>query len=821
MDSCKTDRDLDCDFCKSVTLSEITYTTDCSYEDASERALIRNQLLHEPCPQCDAQDLNRRVELCARCQHLRIWHIIGCLNPASLVLFLNLSTNGGKCDFCHFMISCLAKRFGESQSKSFFRKSGWIQWPIYRFGTGTYQISGSVHSYRKGLCVIGLEEVEAGPSAQIDWSWLRCWLPQLLARREGHKTIKGSPRYKSICEVRVIDVFKACIIHLPLDAPYVALSYVWGENSVADFRTLRSNVDRLSLPGSLDNIHLPRTILDAMTACEALGNRYLWVDRLCIIQDEVDANSIQLKQMASLYHQAIFTIVAAEGSSAACGLSGVSRIRDEQGYIELQNGVKLVKPASCLQEALSHSARQGRGWTYQEHNSSSNLVFFTDDGIYVEQKSRDQKYIFSELSNAEPDSEPRGIETFLTKIQEYTERTLTYPSDILRAFSGILEATYGDRTSFGLAWEEFDRAILWVQDVSNHKSLVSTATDVFPSWSWISAKGKVSFRHPETQVYSLAYWCRTVQSNKTSTNLAVGGPYALASDFYDRDIEPYISAGLAWANGCIRSTPPEHIEFNCSKTDYSDRLRRRWPHGSATYWHEAFQGYDEEELFKEITKELSGVTGRIMVQTQKASFTLDRACRRFYEDVVLIRSNGRIAGMVEPDMNTKETILTLNMDQSSVDCIALSIPPDSLEKSRIWQQYQELTKFSRISELYGCFCSLEEGAGTANTDHLVECPKHADFLEMMPFHRNEKDSFLCNSAHGMAFSKHMADLSYLDINGELLHDLQKPPFLYVMLIVPSPTQGKRGIVYQRLGLARIYLKRWVEASPKFESIVLE
>ncbi|OJJ38775.1 hypothetical protein ASPWEDRAFT_104217 [Aspergillus wentii DTO 134E9] len=32
----------------------------------------------------------------------------------------------------------------------------------------------------------------------------------------------------------------------------------------------------------------PTTIQDAMTACGKLGIRYLWIDRLCIIQDNLE-----------------------------------------------------------------------------------------------------------------------------------------------------------------------------------------------------------------------------------------------------------------------------------------------------------------------------------------------------------------------------------------------------------------------------------------------------------------------------------------------------------------------------------------------------
>jgi hypothetical protein len=72
-----------------------------------------------------------------------------------------------------------------------------------------------------------------------------------------------------------------------------------------------------------------------------------------------------------------------------------------------------------------------------------------------------------------------------------------------------------------------------------------------------------------------------------------------------------------------------------------------------------------------------------------------------------------------------------------------------------------------------------------------------------------------------AFLKHMADLSYLDVHGNPLHPVTVVHEINVMLIAPS-RQGDHGRrVFERLGFGRVYLNRWVEASPVFETVVLE
>lgn len=94
----------------------------------------------------------------------------------------------------------------------------------------------------------------------------------------------------------MVDVTRACVIRLPQNARYVALSYVGGGGAdpVNDFKLLllQSNAQELEEPGSLNQVQLPRTISDAITVCEQLCQRYLSIDRLCIIQDELGADSV-------------------------------------------------------------------------------------------------------------------------------------------------------------------------------------------------------------------------------------------------------------------------------------------------------------------------------------------------------------------------------------------------------------------------------------------------------------------------------------------------------------------------------------------------
>lgn len=54
---------------------------------------------------------------------------------------------------------------------------------------------------------------------------------------------------------------------------------------------------------ALDNIreHFPRTIIDAIDLLRALGYRYLWIDGLCLMQNDADDVDLGINIMNSIY----------------------------------------------------------------------------------------------------------------------------------------------------------------------------------------------------------------------------------------------------------------------------------------------------------------------------------------------------------------------------------------------------------------------------------------------------------------------------------------------------------------------------------------
>lgn len=117
----------------------------------------------------------------------------------------------------------------------------------------------------------------------------------------------------------VIDLTEMRLTRLPPGSRYVALSYTWGDQN--DFKCNRSNIRDLQRFEGIMKIldRLPKVIQDAMDLTRGLGERYLWVDALCIVQDSHMSWQLNANIMDQVYSHATCTICAADGADAKTG----------------------------------------------------------------------------------------------------------------------------------------------------------------------------------------------------------------------------------------------------------------------------------------------------------------------------------------------------------------------------------------------------------------------------------------------------------------------------------------------------------------------
>ena len=89
-------------------------------------------------------------------------------------------------------------------------------------------------------------------------------------------------------------------------APYIALSHCWGKNPIVRTTTSTLAQRKQGIEISL----LPPTFRDAIIIARRLDVRYLWIDSLCIIQDDELDWQTESAKMSTIYQHALLTISA-------------------------------------------------------------------------------------------------------------------------------------------------------------------------------------------------------------------------------------------------------------------------------------------------------------------------------------------------------------------------------------------------------------------------------------------------------------------------------------------------------------------------------
>ena len=128
----------------------------------------------------------------------------------------------------------------------------------------------------------------------------------------------------------VIDAVNNCLTSVALGTRYIALSYVWGNGSASSCTT-KGNLPLFRQKNGLvkNRKTLPKVVHQALEIVRGLGENYLWVDRFCIVQDDLEPKLRQLNAMGQVYAGAYFTLIAAGNNDAAHGLYGKRRMSFE------------------------------------------------------------------------------------------------------------------------------------------------------------------------------------------------------------------------------------------------------------------------------------------------------------------------------------------------------------------------------------------------------------------------------------------------------------------------------------------------------------
>lgn len=343
-------------------------------------------------------------------------------------------------------------------------------------------------------------------------------------------------------------------------AKYVAVSHCWGGHS--PLRTTKSTLEEHMKQINLQS--LSKTIQDAICVTHSLGIRYLWVDYLCIIQEDDEDFHRESRTMTSIYERASCTIAA---TAAKDGTEGCFRRDPSQALVTVRCdpddpasgimyfGLQYESHESMVEKNIFNGPLNQRGWVLQEHLFSRRTIHFAADQIYWE---CDKMFVGENHSNVDSPAMKAGFprRSLLRRLVEhsrYLQDTLepmkegpyhfkfcakvhSVWAELVRYYSRCALTRCQDKLpailSLSLALEKilghpfyeghyFDdtpwvlSGLLW--HTAKNNTLTRPPDNRAPSWSWISLDGEVDF--PDPRVFP---WHATVRDPApTSTDLQV------------------------------------------------------------------------------------------------------------------------------------------------------------------------------------------------------------------------------------------------------------------------------------------------------------
>lgn len=434
---------------------------------------------------------------------------------------------------------------------------------------------------------------------------------------------------------KLIDCTTRQIIPRSLNFPYVALSHVWGTTQPVEFVT--------TLPGKCR-----ADIEDAIEVTLRLNYRYLWIDLFCIDQQNRLEKHHQILNMGSIYACTELTIISMGDDQAIDGFSRLRHVNQEdQPWAEAGPYSLLLSSLPDPADQIRNSKWMTRAWTYQEGLLSRRRLVFTKHQMYFQCLQHHETESLNGFVAFPPLFENiRGMtalksKDFVSCVNNYASRKLSYESDALNAISGVLKIfekmeppifhLYGVpifhfqdyRSNRVLAEAEYGQSIAiclsWVLNTPAKRRVG------FPSWSWLGWQG----------------W--TKMTFQTVDSAALG--------------QPSLWSGVFTTHINVATELPDGALVHCGKRDMLNPVlfSQFLPHLHINGWETNLEFRNIDAAGWKLTEPKISESSHMRIEfTSLAEVSSDREVQSC-QGVLLITSHGR--GVVWSTTDTRITLL--------------------------------------------------------------------------------------------------------------------------------------------------------------------
>ncbi|KAL1389282.1 heterokaryon incompatibility protein-domain-containing protein [Phyllosticta capitalensis] len=484
------------------------------------------------CPRCQSNESPiRQCPICGNFQGHHWRHRPSTLGGLRASVAHN-SSKTGKCEFCPILLSCLERCVSPDSLRD--------DLPLF---TETHRRRHALspngcYNCRNRSLLVGLGkncvdnvasmEIFVHPGSSSPWPSVQeaHLIPQNTASEASLAWAKRSlqdclefhdccniPKKDKLFPKRLVDVIDSrmngsvrLIQTFGRERSYLCLSHCWGDPTLhpQPLKTTNDNLCR-----HLEGIpwdDLPKTFQDAVDFVRRLGERYIWIDSLCITQDSPEDWAKESAKMSSIYQNSMVTIAATESdnSSGGCFSTPDDEYKAHPFAVKYSNGSYFTLYCRRSQPDWRWPEHIGaplfkRAWVYQERQLSPRILHFGNQELAWE--CREEQACECDLWRTEPSGSLRFQKSYWPTVDgsktpdephahiwhdvvtEYSRLSLTRASDRLPAMAGIAKLTQtircNDEYLAGLWKNSLIEDLLW-----STWGRRSRNTSLAPSWSW-------------------------------------------------------------------------------------------------------------------------------------------------------------------------------------------------------------------------------------------------------------------------------------------------------------------------------------------------
>lgn len=372
------------------------------------------------------------------------------------------------------------------------------------------------------------------PASDENFAWMARHLQTCRDKHEKCRHLHSDARSENILPLRLIEVGpvgddKVLFSSAPFNSSvaFAAASYVWGEGT-KEYRTTKSNL-RQRCEGGVCVSELPRTIRDLIAVTRRLGLTHLWIDALCIVQDDEAEIKNEIYRMDQFYSHADIVVCAAMAGNSEDGfLPDPRTVERSYGVVyelpyqwrrwgDEEKQVMTMLPETTVwlseKKLLNETRLDGekepieeRMWTVQERVAATRLLYF--GSRQVRWKCKQTEHIdggefgiiddrMVQIGSGQPTIFIEFVDAWNSYVSNFSSCSYsdqTTFADRIKALENSVkeQSTLSgwplDQICCGIWMIEYPWSLLWKK--SSPQPIEARRG---PSWSWLSLAGQVEY----------------------------------------------------------------------------------------------------------------------------------------------------------------------------------------------------------------------------------------------------------------------------------------------------------------------------------------